>query len=131
MKLMIRIYLINLVSILILESIWLGVIAKPFFQKELSFFLKPSFNLPPAILFYLLFTLGLTIFVSIPSINGNSLVKGLQLATLFGLCTYATFDLTCYALFKNFPLSVVFVDLFWGTTLCCLTTLITYKLGSS
>jgi uncharacterized membrane protein len=37
---------------------------------------------------------------------------------LFGLFTYATYDLTNYATLPDWPLIVVVVDIIWGMVLC-------------
>ncbi len=42
---------------------------------------------------------------------------------------YATFDLTCLALFKDFPVLVVMVDLVWGTCLSAIVTAAGYGIG--
>jgi uncharacterized membrane protein len=47
----------------------------------------------------------------------GSVARTLALGAFFGLVAYATFDLTCLALMRDFPVLVVVVDLVWGTVL--------------
>ena len=68
-------------------------------------------------MFYLLFVLGLLVFVVVPSLTAGSTKKVLILGALFGLITYATYDLTNLATVKDWPLSVTAVDMLWGGVL--------------
>ena len=68
-------------------------------------------NLLAAIIFYLLFILGILIFVAVPGVEEGSLAMTLVRATLFGLITYATYDLSNLATIKDWPLLVTAVDM--------------------
>jgi uncharacterized membrane protein len=79
--------------------------------------LRPNPNWTAAIVFYLLFVAGLLVFVVVPGLQSGSTRKVLVLGALFGLITYATYDLTNLATVKDWPLSVTAVDLLWGGVL--------------
>jgi uncharacterized membrane protein len=79
-----------------------------------------------AIIFYLLFILGILIFVVVPGVKEGSLAMTLVRAALFGLITYATYDLTNLATIKNWPLLVTVVDMIWGTVLSTLVSLASF-----
>jgi len=51
------------------------------------------------------------------SLQSESIKKVLILGALFGLITYATYDLTNLATVKDWPLIVTVVDLVWGGVL--------------
>ncbi len=106
--------------------IWLGFVAKNFYAKHIGFLLKADVNWIAAIMFYLLFILGVVIFVITPAIDKRSWVNALMYGALFGLVTYATYDLTNLATVKNWPLIVTIVDLAWGTILSASVSIITY-----
>lgn len=125
----IKIYLIALPVFLTIDMIWLGVIARNFYQKHIGFLMTKDINWLAAIIFYLLFIAGLVIFVIIPSIKENSLIQLIFYGSLFGLITYATYDLTNLATIKNWPLLVTIVDLIWGSVLSLLTSVITYLIA--
>jgi uncharacterized membrane protein len=113
-------YAACLFCFLILDYIWINIVAQNFYMKHLSDLLRlkngeMDANLPAAAVFYLMFLFGVVYFVSLPAATAGSLSIALINGALFGLITYATFDLTCHALFKSFPLIVVLVDLAWGT----------------
>ncbi len=86
-------HFVTLVAYFSLNVIWVGLIAHPFYQTYLGFLLLPSLNWIPVALFYLLFDVGLLVFVIIPGQQSGSLQNTLVLAALFGLATYATYDL--------------------------------------
>ena len=60
---------------------------------------------------------ALVFFAIVPALEAGTVTRAVTLGAFFGLVAYATFDLTCMALFKDFPLVVVAVDLLWGTVL--------------
>jgi uncharacterized membrane protein len=109
----------------LLDAAWLGLIAPAFYKKHIGFIMANKPNWLAAIAFYLIFILGLTIFVVYPGWkNVDSLVKIGLLGAMFGLVTYATYDLTNQATLKNWPQIVTFVDLLWGTTLTAVVSVV-------
>ncbi|MFT5524845.1 MAG: putative membrane protein, partial [Pirellulaceae bacterium] len=70
-----KVYLAMLICFFAVDLIWLGVIAKGFYQNQLGFLLRPSPNWPVAILFYLIFLLGILVFVVAPSLHSDSWKK--------------------------------------------------------
>lgn len=122
----IKIYLIALPVFLGIDIIWLGLIAKDFYSKQIGFLMNTNINWTAAIIFYLLFIVGLVLFVIMPALSKKSWQKALLLGALFGLITYATYDLTNLATLKNWPLLVTFIDLLWGTILAASVSVITY-----
>lgn len=122
----IKVYSIALTVFFLIDMIWLGFVAKNFYAKHIGFLLKADVNWIAAIMFYLLFILGVVIFVITPAIDKRSWVNALMYGALFGLVTYATYDLTNLATVKNWPLIVTIVDLAWGTILSASVSIITY-----
>ncbi len=105
------------VPMLIIDGIWLVVVAKNFYAKYISFLMAKSPNLIAAALFYILYPLGIAVFIILPSLKGDvSFFKIFLLGSLFGLIAYSTYDLTNLATIKNWPLVVTVVDIIWGTT---------------
>lgn len=111
----IKLYFIALPIFLILDGLWLGVIAKSFYAKQIGFLFKTDINWVAALVFYLLFIVTLILFVINPAIEKNSLTHAILFGALFGFITYATYDLTNLATLKDWPLTVTIVDLIWGS----------------
>jgi uncharacterized membrane protein len=112
-----KLYLACLVVFFAVDMVWLGLVATSFYKKHLGFLMAPTINWYAAIIFYLLFILGILVFVVLPGIKENSLQNTILRAVLFGLITYATYDLTNLATIKDWPLTVTLVDLVWGMVL--------------
>ncbi len=122
----IKLFLIALPVFFAIDMVWLVMVARKFYQKQIGFLMKPEINWFAAIIFYLLFIAGLVTFVISPAIEKHSLVHAVLFGALFGLTTYATYDLTNLATLKDWPLLVTVVDLIWGTVLAASISVITY-----
>lgn len=105
------------VVMLALDFLWLGVLAKGFYARHMPSLLRPDVKWAPAVLFYLLYVVAIVVFVIIPAAERKSLAYALGMGAFFGLAAYATYDLTSFALIRDFPLIVVVVDLAWGMVL--------------
>lgn len=126
----IKLYLIALPVFFAIDMIWLGLVAKNFYKNQIGFLMTPNINWVAAIIFYLLFIVGLVIFVITPAVEKGSWMYALLLGALFGLIAYATYDLTNLATLKDWPLLVTIVDLAWGAVLAASVSVITYFITS-
>jgi len=125
-----KLFIIALPVFFVIDMVWLVLVAKKFYQEQIGFLMKPDINWFAAIIFYLLFIAGLIIFVISPAVEKHSWVHALLFGALFGLITYATYDLTNLATLKDWPLIVTVVDLIWGTVLASAISLITYLIAN-
>ena len=126
----IKLFLIALPVFFAIDMVWLAVVAKNFYQKQVGSLMKPNINWVAAIIFYLLFITGLIVFVISPAVVKQSWVHALLFGALFGLITYATYDLTNLATMKDWPLLVTVVDLIWGAVLAASISVITYIIAN-
>ena len=110
-------YLVTLAIFFLIDMVWLGLVAKNFYRRQLGEMLSPKINWPAAILFYLLFIAGLLLFVVAPALERGGALQALWQGALFGLIAYATYDLTNLATLRNWPILVTIVDLAWGAVL--------------
>jgi uncharacterized membrane protein len=126
----IKTFIVALITFMIIDFTWLGFIAKNFYNDRIGNLMKDDVNWTAAIIFYVLFVIGLIVFVINPALESGSWIKALTLGALFGLITYATYDLTNLALTKDWPLSVTIVDLVWGAFLAASVSTITFMVIS-
>jgi uncharacterized membrane protein len=112
-----KVYLATLGAFFVIDMIWLGLVARTFYRQQIGFLLTPHTNWVAALLFYLLFIVGIVVFVVMPGLRDTALHTTLLRAALFGLVCYATYDLTNLATVKDWPLLVTIVDLLWGMVL--------------
>lgn len=125
----IRLFLIALPVFFAIDMIWLVLVAKDFYQKQIGFLMRPDVNWIAAIIFYLLFISGLVVFVITPAVEKSSWTHALLYGALFGLITYATYDLTNLATLKDWPVLVTIADLIWGSVLAASVSVLTYLIA--
>ena len=111
-------YLATLIVLVGLDFLFLGLVAKSFFAAQVGDMLgeiKPV----PAVLFYLLYVVGVLVFVSG---SGATWQSTLIYGALFGLFCYATFELTALSLLKHWTWSVVVLDIAWGSAVTAVSS---------
>jgi uncharacterized membrane protein len=118
-----KLYFSLLAVFFAVDMVWLVLVARSFYKKYLGFLMAPTVNWIPAIIFYLLFIAGIMIFVILPGVKENSLQNTILKAVLFGLISYATYDLTNLATINQWPLAVTVVDLVWGMVVTTLVSI--------
>lgn len=121
-----KLYIIAFIIFLAIDAIWLGLVAPKFYKAQIGHLMSEKPNLVAALVFYLVFIVGVVYFVVNPAVEAQSITKVLVAGALFGFMTYATYDLTNLATLKDWPITVTIVDLVWGTTLSTLIGLFTY-----
>src|SRR4030042_4394531 len=122
----IKLFFIALAVFFAIDMVWLVLIAKNFYREQIGFLMKPDINWVAAIVFYLLFIAGLVVFVISPAVQKHSWTHAILFGALFGLISYATYDLTNLATIKGWPVLVTLVDLAWGMVLSASVSLLTY-----
>ena len=124
-----KLYALTVPVFFIIDLIWLGVVAKGFYQKNLKYFLSPNVNWTAAIIFYLMYIAGILIFAVLPGVAKDSVRHAALWGALFGFFTYATYDLTNLALLKDWPLNIVVVDILWGMVLCTVVSTLSFYIA--
>jgi uncharacterized membrane protein len=109
-----------------IDLIWLGFIAKNIYAKYLGYLMAPKVNWLAALVFYVIFIIGVLYFVIAPSLVDRDMVQLVIRAMLFGFITYATYDLTNLATVRDWPITITIIDLIWGTTLSTSVSVISY-----
>ncbi len=102
---------------LILDGLWLGVVAKDFYFTRLQHLMADNINFVGAAAFYLVYIAGIVYFAVKPGLEVNSWKQSLLNGLLFGFFAYATYNLTNWATLKNWPVTVSIADMAWGTVL--------------
>lgn len=110
-------YLVTLVTFVVIDLLWLGIVAKNLYRNNLGHLMRPSPNWYAAAVFYLLFIFGLVFFAVNPALEKAMIKTAIINGLLFGLLTYATYDLTNLATLKDWPLKITIIDIIWGTIL--------------
>ena len=124
-----KLYLLTALVFFAIDLVWLGVVAAQFYQRQIGYLLAAQVRWVPAVLFYLIFITGLLVFAVLPGLTAGSLGRAVMLGAFLGFMAYATFDLTCLALFRGFTVTVVVVDLIWGACLSAVVSASGYGIG--
>jgi uncharacterized membrane protein len=123
-----KLFGIALPVFLVIDLIWLGVLARPFYQAQLGPLMKEDVDWGAAIIFYLIFVAGIVVLAVLPAVEKESFLRAVALGAMLGLVSYAAFDLTGLATLTGFPRTMAIVDLIWGTVLTATVSAVTYKI---
>jgi uncharacterized membrane protein len=113
-KMLIVAFAVTAVVFLVLDAIWLGVISRNLYQREIGELLLPKPNLGAAAVFYVIYIVGMVYFCVVPGVAGQSALRGLLNGAMFGIVAYATYDLTNLATLKGWSTELVLIDIAWG-----------------
>ncbi|MDB4038340.1 DUF2177 family protein [Candidatus Thioglobus sp.] len=111
---MIKTFFIALAFFCIIDVFWIYLVATPMYKQEVAALME--LKVAPAIMFYIIFLLGLIFFVINPNLS-NTLLNVFMIGAFYGLVTYGTYDLTVYATMNIFSLKLVLADILWGMIL--------------
>jgi uncharacterized membrane protein len=124
-----KLYFLTLFIFLGIDSFWLGLVAPKFYRSQIGHLMAENVNLIAAGIFYLLFVGALVYFVIEPAIGSAEMRLVILRGALFGLVTYATYDLTNLATLRDWPVLGTVVDLIWGTVLTASTSALSVWVG--
>lgn len=123
------IYMASLVTFLIIDGLWLGIVARSFYVQQIGHLLRPSPDFGVAGAFYLLYVVGVVVFAVLPALAQQSWGTALALGALLGFIAYGTYDLTNLATLAGWPVLVSVVDMIWGAVLTATVALAGYMAG--
>jgi uncharacterized membrane protein len=114
-------YISAAVIMLGFDAIWLSLTATPLYRARLGALMLPKPDFAPAVVFYLLYVLGVVVLVILPALTARNWEFALTRGALLGCVAYATYDLTNQATLRDWPLAITIADLIWGTILTAVT----------
>lgn len=110
-------YFAALLLFFLADMVWLGAMVSRLYRPALGDLLLSGVNMPPAIVFYLLYPVGLVIFAIAPALKSGNIATAMYLGALFGFFTYGTYDLTNQATLRNWSTTLTIADMAWGSVL--------------
>jgi uncharacterized membrane protein len=114
-------YVVTLLVMLPLDATWLTLTGGTY-RQVMGDLLRPQFDLPAAVAFYLVYVFGVTVLVTVPA--SKVIPAGLR-GAVFGFTAYATYDLTALSVIRDWPLSLSLIDMAWGTVLTAVASGVT------
>lgn len=124
-----KLYLLTIPVFFLIDMVWLGWVAKKFYQNNIGHLMAEDVNWKPAFVFYLLYIIGIIFFAVLPAFEKEDWQTALLYGVLYGFFTYATYDLTNWATLKDWSVKVVFVDIGWGMFLCGVVATVSFFIG--
>ena len=124
------IYTTFLVTLIAIDLVWLLGVAKNLYRVQMGDLMASEPKLLAGLAFYLLYALGVCIFVIVPAISKQSWIYALQYGALFGLFCYMTYDLTNLAVIRGFPTQLALIDIAWGSLVTAVCSGIAYWVGN-
>jgi uncharacterized membrane protein len=105
-------YAVVLVVIVVLDVLWLGLLAKDLYKREMGGLMADSVRIVPVALFYLLYPLALVYLAlfSAPAAWPEALLR----SAVLGLAAYGAYDLTNLAIVRGWPVRLSLIDWAWG-----------------
>jgi uncharacterized membrane protein len=103
-------------SIAALDAVYLTVAGQRVYRPTLDYALADKPALPAAIVFYLMYVLGVVLLAILPNKDAGLGKTGLT-GALLGAFAYATYDLTNQATLKVWTTRITLIDICWGTVL--------------
>lgn len=119
-------YLISFAAFLAIDAVWLTVMSGRFYKPQLGDLMRDQPNLAVALLFYLVYVVGVIVLAVMPGFEAGSVAKAAAYGALLGFVAYGTYDITNLSTIRDWPVIVTVVDLVWGTTLTAIMATIGY-----
>ena len=119
-------FLIAAVTFGIVDTIWLKFVANSLYREKLGSMLAKKPNWIAGILFYVIFLIGIVVFVISPA---EDIADVIWKGALYGLITYATYDLTNQATLKKWPVAITIIDLCWGVFASIVIAVVSWSLS--
>jgi uncharacterized membrane protein len=121
-------WIAGLVGLVLLDMLWIGFVASGLYRNQIGHLLhivdgQMVVRVPAALATWAVIVTGIQLFV-LPRVSETGSITSTMLwGALFGLVVYAVYDLTNYAVIRNWPLTVTVVDIVWGAVVCSMTAL--------
>jgi uncharacterized membrane protein len=121
-------YATTLIVFCCCDFVWLGWVAKDYYQSQLGRLLLAQPNWGAAAIFYALYAAGVVFFCISPALDAASLGKAALLGAVLGALAYATYDLSNLATLKAWPLALSLIDIAWGSFVTCVAASAGYEI---
>jgi uncharacterized membrane protein len=111
-------YVATGIAFALIDSVWLRTMYTRLYQPEIGeLLMKGGFRMGPAVVFYLLYILGMMVFAVGPALKDGNWQTALIQGALLGFFCYMTYDLTNFATLKVWSTKVTVLDIIWGAVL--------------
>lgn len=124
-----KLFLFTIPVFFLIDIVWLGTMIPTFYRKRLGHLMSKKPNWAAALVFYIIFIIGIIFFAVHPFLQNGVWQDALFHGAMYGLFTYSTYNLTNLATLKNWSVQVVIVDMIWGMFLCGSVAACSFMIG--
>ncbi|MCC6206350.1 MAG: DUF2177 family protein [Hyphomicrobiales bacterium] len=110
-------YVSTMAVLLAIDAVWLTTMASRLYRRHIGDLLADAFNSVPAVLFYMIYAVGIVVFAVVPALGSGRWLTALTNGALLGFVAYAAYDLTNHATLRGWPVVITVIDMCWGTLL--------------
>jgi uncharacterized membrane protein len=107
-------------TMFLLDLAWLGVVARGLYASALGHLMRPEAFWPAAILFYVFYV---AVIVAWAVFGADAPAAAARRGAGLGFVAYTTYELTNWAVLRDWPAWIVPVDIAWGVALTALAAL--------
>ncbi|WP_166422725.1 DUF2177 family protein [Paraglaciecola sp. 20A4] len=131
MKKSIRAYCGSLLGFLLLDAVWLGLIAKDSYIAAMAGLMRSDVHIWPWIVFYSLYCMAIVYLVIRPNYHVAQSKNVLLGGAILGAAAYGAYNMTNYALLAGWPLGISLQDWAWGTVVTSLSGYCGWRLAQT
>ncbi len=110
-------FLTTSVVFLIADAAMLRTVIQPVFKEHLGRGLIDGVRMGPAILFYLVYMVGILWFAGLPALQSGQPGSAALNGAVLGFVAYGTYELTSWSVMRDWHPRMVALDWAWGTAL--------------
>ncbi len=129
MKKAVMAYIGSLLGFLLLDAIWLGLVAKNSYIQAMQGLMREDVHVWPWVVFYSLYCMAIVYLVVLPSQDSGSARPVLAAGAVLGAAAYGAYNMTNYALLAGWPLGISLQDWAWGTVVTSLSSYCGWRLA--
>tara|TARA_R110002012_G_scaffold5649_3_gene25507 strand:+ start:361 stop:756 length:396 start_codon:yes stop_codon:yes gene_type:complete len=129
MKKAVMAYIGSLLGFLLLDAIWLGLVAKNSYIQAMQGLMREDVHVWPWVVFYSLYCMALVYLVVLPRKDSASGRPVLAAGAVLGAAAYGAYNMTNYALLAGWPLGISLQDWAWGTVVTSLSSYCGWRLA--
>lgn len=108
-------------TMLVLDLTWLGVLARGLYDSSLAPLKRASVFLPAAGLFYAFYVGAIVAYAVLAT---TSPAAAARRGAALGLVAYGTYELTNWAVLRDWPVLLVPIDIGWGVVLTAMAAFV-------
>ena len=107
-------------AMLVLDLAWLGIVARHLYASALGHLMRPAALLPAALLFYVFYV---SVIAAWAVFGTAAPAAAARRGAGLGFVAYTTYELTNWAVLRDWPAWIVPVDIGWGVALTAVAAL--------